>query len=175
MFFLLQITQTISPFVRSQVSNGSQCYLTTSRFLFFFWVFLFSYRSMQLHLLIVFVHSFFSSVSGIFPQVSFNFAGGASMILRPEDYLLQQNSVVSRNFILQICFILQSLLLCIKIYCTWKEARFLQYLISEELMIIVTFRKRATVNKIVLPFIYLQVYDLFNSKPNLVFKHCLFP
>ncbi|KAG6433079.1 hypothetical protein SASPL_104686 [Salvia splendens] len=35
-----------------------------------------------------------SSVSEIFPQVTLNFAGGASMILRPQDYLLQQNSIV---------------------------------------------------------------------------------
>ncbi|KAJ0550978.1 putative aspartic peptidase A1 family, aspartic peptidase domain superfamily, xylanase inhibitor [Helianthus annuus] len=32
-------------------------------------------------------------VSSIFPTVSLNFAGGASMHLRPQDYLLQQNSV----------------------------------------------------------------------------------
>lgn len=34
-----------------------------------------------------------SSVSDIFPTVSLNFAGGASMILRPQDYLIQQNSI----------------------------------------------------------------------------------
>ncbi|KAI7743367.1 hypothetical protein M8C21_003550 [Ambrosia artemisiifolia] len=33
------------------------------------------------------------SVSSIFPTVSLNFAGGAIMRLRPQDYLLQQNSV----------------------------------------------------------------------------------
>ena len=38
------------------------------------------------------------SVTDVFPQVSLNFAGGASMILRPQDYLLQQNSVVSIQF-----------------------------------------------------------------------------
>ena len=35
------------------------------------------------------------SVTDIFPQVSLNFAGGASMILNPPDYLVQQNSIVS--------------------------------------------------------------------------------
>lgn len=38
---------------------------------------------------------FVLSVNDVFPQVSLNFAGGASMNLRPQDYLLQQNSVVS--------------------------------------------------------------------------------
>ena len=36
-----------------------------------------------------------SSVDEIFPLVSLNFAGGASMVLRPQDYLLEQNSIVS--------------------------------------------------------------------------------
>ena len=35
------------------------------------------------------------SITEIFPQVSFNFAGGASMVLGPEEYLLQQSSTVS--------------------------------------------------------------------------------
>ena len=35
------------------------------------------------------------SISDIFPPVSLNFAGGASMILRPQDYLIQQTSIVS--------------------------------------------------------------------------------
>ncbi|EOY33631.1 Eukaryotic aspartyl protease family protein isoform 5 [Theobroma cacao] len=34
-----------------------------------------------------------SHVTDIFPQVSLNFAGGASMILNPQDYLVQQNSI----------------------------------------------------------------------------------
>ncbi|CAK9186792.1 unnamed protein product [Ilex paraguariensis] len=61
--FVSAITQTVSQFVRPLVSKGNQCYLVTS------------------------------SVSEIFPAVSLNFAGGASMILKPQDYLLQQNSV----------------------------------------------------------------------------------
>jgi hypothetical protein len=35
------------------------------------------------------------SVTDIFPQVSLNFEGGASLDLRPQDYLIQQNSIVS--------------------------------------------------------------------------------
>ncbi|CAM8982809.1 unnamed protein product [Rhodiola kirilowii] len=34
-----------------------------------------------------------SSLNTIFPPVSFNFAGDASLLLKPEDYLLQQNSI----------------------------------------------------------------------------------
>ncbi|CAH9119558.1 unnamed protein product [Cuscuta europaea] len=34
-----------------------------------------------------------SSVSDIFPSISLNFRGGASMMLNPEDYLLKQNSI----------------------------------------------------------------------------------
>ncbi|KAL6516724.1 hypothetical protein OROGR_020029 [Orobanche gracilis] len=60
--FVTAITQTVSESVRPLLSKGNQCYLTTSR------------------------------VSDIFPPVSLNFAGGASMILSPQDYLLQQNS-----------------------------------------------------------------------------------
>ena len=41
----------------------------------------------------MYVYSVFS-VKGIFPTVSLNFAGGVSMNLKPEDYLLQQNSIV---------------------------------------------------------------------------------
>lgn len=45
----------------------------------------------------------FFSVSETFPTVSLNFAGGASMILKPEEYLLQQNSVVSLFLIYYNC------------------------------------------------------------------------
>ncbi|GFP86505.1 aspartic proteinase-like protein 2 [Phtheirospermum japonicum] len=61
--FVDAITQSVSQSVRPLLSKGNQCYLTTL------------------------------SVSSIFPPVSLNFAGGASMILRPQDYLLQQNSL----------------------------------------------------------------------------------
>ncbi|KAK9279028.1 hypothetical protein L1049_012703 [Liquidambar formosana] len=61
--FASAITNTVSQSVRPVLSKGTQCFLITS------------------------------SVSEIFPPVSLNFAGGASMILKPEDYLLQQNSV----------------------------------------------------------------------------------
>ncbi|KVI09304.1 Aspartic peptidase [Cynara cardunculus var. scolymus] len=56
--------EAYNPFVEAPlISKGNRCYLITS------------------------------SVSNIFPTVSLNFAGGASMILKPQDYLLQQNSV----------------------------------------------------------------------------------
>ncbi|XVE59473.1 hypothetical protein DITRI_Ditri05aG0048900 [Diplodiscus trichospermus] len=61
--FVGAITNTVSQTVRPVLSKGNQCYLITS------------------------------SVTDIFPQVSLNFAGGASMILNPPDYLVQQNSV----------------------------------------------------------------------------------
>ncbi|GMP98910.1 hypothetical protein CsSME_00046612 [Camellia sinensis var. sinensis] len=61
--FVNAITAAVSQSVSPVLSKGNQCYLITS------------------------------SVSDIFPTVSLNFAGGASMILKPEDYLLQQNSV----------------------------------------------------------------------------------
>jgi len=61
--FVSAITQAVSQSVRPLVSKGNQCYLISS------------------------------SVSEIFPQVSLNFAGGASMMLKPDDYLLQQNSI----------------------------------------------------------------------------------
>ncbi|XP_051143799.1 aspartic proteinase 36-like [Andrographis paniculata] len=61
--FVNAIMQTISQSVRPLFNKGNQCYLTTS------------------------------SVAEIFPSVSLNFAGGASMELKPQDYLLQQNSI----------------------------------------------------------------------------------
>ncbi|XVF46818.1 hypothetical protein PTKIN_Ptkin03bG0058700 [Pterospermum kingtungense] len=60
--FISAITNTVSQTVRPVLSKGNQCYLITS------------------------------SVADIFPQISLNFAGGASMILNPQDYLVQQNS-----------------------------------------------------------------------------------
>ncbi|KAL8210435.1 hypothetical protein R6Q57_004872 [Mikania cordata] len=61
--FVDAITQSVSQSVQPLISKGNRCYLITS------------------------------SVSDVFPTVSLNFEGGASMHLRPQDYLLQQNSV----------------------------------------------------------------------------------
>ncbi|XP_057954768.1 aspartic proteinase 36-like isoform X2 [Malania oleifera] len=61
--FVNAITEFVSQSARPLVSKGNQCYLITS------------------------------SISEIFPLVTLNFAGGASMILKPQDYLLQQNSI----------------------------------------------------------------------------------
>ncbi|KZV47183.1 aspartic protein-like protein 2 [Dorcoceras hygrometricum] len=61
--FIAAITQYVSQSVRPILSKGNQCYLAVS------------------------------SVSEIFPTVSFNFAGGASMLLNPPDYLLKQDSI----------------------------------------------------------------------------------
>ena len=36
-----------------------------------------------------------ASVNDVFPEVHLNFAGGALMVLKPKDYLLEQNSIVS--------------------------------------------------------------------------------
>ncbi|KAH9615713.1 hypothetical protein KSS87_014151 [Heliosperma pusillum] len=57
------ISAAVSQSVRPLLSRGNSCYLITS------------------------------SVNDVFPQVSLNFAGGASMVLRPQDYLLEQNSI----------------------------------------------------------------------------------
>ncbi|XP_062000304.1 aspartic proteinase 36-like [Rosa rugosa] len=60
--FVNAITSAVSQSVTPVSSQGEQCYIVTS------------------------------SITDTFPQVSLNFAGNASMILRPQDYLLQQNS-----------------------------------------------------------------------------------
>ncbi|TXG73729.1 hypothetical protein EZV62_002308 [Acer yangbiense] len=57
------ILGSVSQSVHPIVNKGNQCYIVTS------------------------------SVADLFPQVSFNFAGGASLILNPQDYLIQQNSI----------------------------------------------------------------------------------
>ncbi|KAI5603002.1 hypothetical protein POPTR_001G213600v4 [Populus trichocarpa] len=61
--FISAITSTVSPSVSPYLSKGNQCYLTSS------------------------------SINDVFPQVSLNFAGGTSMILIPQDYLIQQSSI----------------------------------------------------------------------------------
>lgn len=61
--FIAAITQYVSQSIRPILSKGNQCYLAVS------------------------------SASAIFPTISFNFAGGASMILNPPDYLLKQDSI----------------------------------------------------------------------------------
>ncbi|KAK8662992.1 hypothetical protein V6N13_024876 [Hibiscus sabdariffa] len=61
--FVSVITAIVSPSVTPTIYKGNQCYL---------------------------VHT--TSGSEIFPPVSLNFAGGASMILKPEDYLVQPSS-----------------------------------------------------------------------------------
>ncbi|KAE8721908.1 aspartyl protease family protein [Hibiscus syriacus] len=59
--FVSAITATVSPSVTPTISKGNQCYLVPT------------------------------SVSELFPPVSLNFAGGASMMLKPEDYLIHQD------------------------------------------------------------------------------------
>ena len=54
------------------------------------------------------------SVSDIFPQVSLNFAGGASMTLKPQDYLIQQSSIVSIQASISISSISRGL-----VWITW--------------------------------------------------------
>ncbi|KAJ7981091.1 aspartic proteinase-like protein 2 [Quillaja saponaria] len=61
--FISAISAAVPQSVRTDFSKGNLCYVITS------------------------------SVSDIFPQVSLNFAGGASMILRSQDYLVLQNSI----------------------------------------------------------------------------------
>ncbi|KAK9158739.1 hypothetical protein Scep_005313 [Stephania cephalantha] len=56
--FVNALTASVSPTVRSFTSKGNQCFLITS------------------------------SVGELFPPVSLNFEGGASLVLKPEDYLL---------------------------------------------------------------------------------------
>ncbi|KAI4383769.1 hypothetical protein MLD38_009571 [Melastoma candidum] len=60
--FVNAITTTVTPNVRELVHEETQCYLVSS------------------------------NINDIFPLVSLNFAGGAAMILSPQDYLVLQNS-----------------------------------------------------------------------------------
>ncbi|CAN0916555.1 Aspartic proteinase 36 [Linum grandiflorum] len=61
--FLSAINNAVSQNARPVVTKGQQCYLITN------------------------------SVNDLFPQVSLHFSGGASMILTPQDYLVQQNNI----------------------------------------------------------------------------------
>ncbi|XP_024023777.1 aspartic proteinase-like protein 2 [Morus notabilis] len=63
--FINAINSAVSQSARPVLSKGNHCYLITV------------------------------SPTDIFPQVNLNFAGGASMVLRPQDYLIQQNSIGS--------------------------------------------------------------------------------
>lgn len=59
---VVAITNIVSQSTQLVAIKGSQCFVTSS------------------------------SISDIFPEVSLNFAGGASLVLRPQDYLIQQPS-----------------------------------------------------------------------------------
>ncbi|XP_010923278.2 aspartic proteinase 36 [Elaeis guineensis] len=61
--FVNAVTASLSSSVHSFVSKGNQCFVTSS------------------------------SIDESFPSVTLNFMGGASMSLKPQDYLLQQGSV----------------------------------------------------------------------------------
>ncbi|KAK8590858.1 hypothetical protein V6N13_030932 [Hibiscus sabdariffa] len=61
--FVDAIESVISETVQPVLSQGNQCYLITT------------------------------SVNNIFPEVSLNFAGGASLVLNPDDYLILDNSM----------------------------------------------------------------------------------
>lgn len=61
--FVNAISAAVSQNVRPLLSRGNSCYLITS------------------------------SVNDVFPEVTLHFAGGATMVLRPQDYLLEQNSI----------------------------------------------------------------------------------
>ncbi|KAJ0959659.1 putative aspartic peptidase domain superfamily [Helianthus annuus] len=43
-----------------------------------------------------FFFSIINSITGIFPEVSLNFAGGAAMILKPENYLVHGTPLIYR-------------------------------------------------------------------------------
>ncbi|KAG0464939.1 hypothetical protein HPP92_019103 [Vanilla planifolia] len=57
------VSSVSSSLAKSVVTKGNQCFLTVS------------------------------SVDDVFPQVTLNFNGGASMLLKPEDYLIQQGTI----------------------------------------------------------------------------------
>ncbi|MBA0875156.1 hypothetical protein Goshw_027127 [Gossypium schwendimanii] len=61
--FIDAINNAVSEHVHPVLFHGNQCYLITD------------------------------SIDHIFPEASLNFAGGASLILHPEDYLIQQNPI----------------------------------------------------------------------------------
>ncbi|CAL1412598.1 unnamed protein product [Linum trigynum] len=63
--FIRAVTAVVSPSATPKISEGHQCYLLSS------------------------------SVSQVFPVVSFNFANGASLVLKPADYLYQSVRYVS--------------------------------------------------------------------------------
>ncbi|KAJ6841131.1 aspartic proteinase-like protein 2 [Iris pallida] len=61
--FVAAIANSLSPSVKEFDYKGNQCFVTTS------------------------------SASDTFPPVTLNFDGGATMVLKPEDYLLEQDSI----------------------------------------------------------------------------------
>ncbi|XP_076897811.1 aspartic proteinase nepenthesin-1-like [Bidens hawaiensis] len=61
--FVNAINSAVSQLTTPVISKGTQCYLVTS------------------------------SITSIFPNISLNFAGGAAMILKPENYLVHGDPV----------------------------------------------------------------------------------
>jgi len=99
----VQVNVIVSPSVTPIISEGNQCYLVSTRFILLFYFqmmfLLLCYTPKVFFLAFTFPFFFLNnligvfffvlcSVSQIFPPASFNFAGGASMVLKPEDYLI---------------------------------------------------------------------------------------
>lgn len=104
LFLRLQITGAISPSVRPVVSKGNQCYLLSSRFvILMLYVCHSDFRPLQKIInQIQKINAtngagfcYMNSLAEVFPEVALNFAGGASMVLRPIDYLVHMGFVVS--------------------------------------------------------------------------------
>lgn len=86
----IQISNSVSQLVTPIMSNGEQCYLVSTR-----------YSSLSItSKLRESSHGFgvcCCSINDMFPPVSLNFAGGASMMLRPQDYLFHYGFYVSSS------------------------------------------------------------------------------
>lgn len=68
--------------------------------------------------LLISICVYFFSVAKIFPNVTFNFSGGAMLNLTPYDYLIQQSSNVISLFmfwflLILICIVMNYSLICV--------------------------------------------------------------
>ncbi|KAJ8434385.1 hypothetical protein Cgig2_014232 [Carnegiea gigantea] len=94
--FLNAISEAVSQSVRPLLSRGNSCFLIISRLSFVSLCMLFLLIDGCDFLFCSLSHlPLCASVNDVFPEVHLNFAGGASMVLKPKDYLLEQNSIVS--------------------------------------------------------------------------------
>lgn len=93
------------------------------------------------------------SVADNFPQVSLNFAGGASLVLRPQDYLIRQSSIVSIQVSISLSFsIFRGL-----IWILWFPKILI---LSQSVLHLIIIEEPLSINLILILLLFLKLHDV---------------